>query len=271
MTWVSIHAYYHGDLDVLLREAVRPLVAEFRAAGLIDGYFFLRYWDGGPHLRVRLSTGTGRDVEARALDHLRGYLAARPSADLPGADRYPREAARRAAAEGLTDYLRVPVPNNTARPVAYRPEHHRYGYGAALAAVERHFVESSRIALGLVTAGLTRDRRHAAAFAAIILGWHGQRLRPPDHDDRYEAGYPRLRDGLHRLADQMAMVATGTTTLPAGGALRAWHRTIGSVPDPRVADLCTHLFCNRLGVGPAEERYLRYLAARTLTGEEVPR
>jgi len=37
----------------ILREAIGPLAATLRASGLIDGWFFVRYADPDPHLRVR--------------------------------------------------------------------------------------------------------------------------------------------------------------------------------------------------------------------------
>jgi len=270
MTWASIHAYYHGDLDVLLVEGLRPIVDDLHGAGFIDGFFFLRYWDGGPHLRIRLSVPRGHDVESVMLIRLRAYLAVRPSRDLPELGRYPEEAARRATEEGVTEYLRAPMPNNSAYAIAYRPEHDRYGYGEELATVERHFVESSRIALGLVAAGLTRDQRHTAAFVAMALTWHGRPRAAPAHDDEHEARYARMRDRLHHLAGEATRVADGTSDLSVHGAFAAWWQTIGTLPDRRVADLCTHLFCNRLGIGPAEERYVRYLTARTLSDRRVP-
>jgi hypothetical protein len=268
VSWASVHAFYHGDLDMLLLDGVRPLVAELRERALIDGFFFLRYWDGGPHLRIRLSAPADEpEVHRLALRRLREYLHVHPSTDLPEAARYPAEAARRAAEEGLTEYLREPMPNNTVHAIAYHPETNRYGTGAALSTVERHFVESSRIAVGLIDAGLTSDQRHTTAFSAILLTWHAERLRPPPPHPEHEARYLRTRASLHTLAGRMAEIVAGTSGLAPHGALTAWWRSIRTVSDRRAADLCAHLFCNRLGIGPREEQYLRYLAARTLTSE----
>jgi thiopeptide-type bacteriocin biosynthesis protein len=272
LCWVSVHAFYHGDLDVLLLDGVAPVVADLRRRSLVDGFFYLRYWDGGQHLRVRLRTGNEDAVRRLALDGLHRYLSACPSKDFLELERYPEYAAVLAADEGLTNHLRSPMPNNTVHEIAYRPETDRYGHGAELAAVERHFVESSRIALGLVGAGANRDQRHTAALSAILLAWHGASPTPtsmPPVPGEFEARYRRTRRSLRVLADRVAEIAAGTSTLPAEGALSAWWRSIGALADSRVADLCAHLFCNRLGLTVADERYLRYLAARTSTsGDE---
>ncbi|WP_327287163.1 lantibiotic dehydratase C-terminal domain-containing protein [Streptomyces sp. NBC_01198] len=275
MSWVSLHAFHHGDLDVLLLDGVRPLVDDLRRAALIDGFFYLRYWDGGPHLRVRLRTARDAEVTGIALGALRGYLRDHPAADRPQPG-YPAQSARLAAAEGVTDHLRTPEPNNTVRAVAYRPETGRYGEGVSLAAAERHFGESSRIALGLIAAGADRGQRQIAAFAALVLAWQGLPRPPvPPADPATEAGDDEAYRGnvtlLHDVAAAAARIAAGTSPLPDDGALTAWWRTVSSLPEPGVRDICAHLFCNRLGVGPREEHRLRRLAYRTVTCESEDR
>jgi hypothetical protein len=265
MSWISVHAFCHGDLDALLLDGVRPLVTRLRAEGLVDGFFFLRYWDGGPHLRVRLSAPGGEQaVRDRAVGWLRGYLRANPSADLINAVTYRSAAARYAAAEGVAAYLPKPMPNNSVHEIPYRPETDRYGEGQSLATVERHFVESSRIALGLVAAGLNPSQRYTAALSAVALAWRTGPLPRPPLKNAYEPRYVRMRAQLHKLAGQLNGVVAGTSQLPSHGALTAWWQTVQSLPNRQIADLCGHLFCNRLGLGPEEERYVRYLAARTL-------
>ena len=81
-SWISVHIYYHDGLDGLIDGAARPLVAELRARALIDKHFFVRYWQGGPHLRLRLlpSAGVSEPLVAGALDDtIAGFLRASPS------------------------------------------------------------------------------------------------------------------------------------------------------------------------------------------------
>lgn len=287
--WVSVHAYYHGDLDTLLLGGVAPLLAELRAGGLVERSFFLRYWDGGPHLRLRLlppsdsdsdlvtagtadtaDTADSAEVERLALDRLRRYLASHPAPESTAVAGYPRLAPRLAGREGVTDYLRQPLPNNTVHAIAYAPETDRYGEGPALAAVEDHFAESSRIALGLIAAGATMGHRHTTALCAIMLGWLAAGRAPaPVTDPELEERYLASRAALHTLTVRVAEIANGTSTLPASGALTAWWRSIGAEPVRRVADLCAHLLCNRLGLSYPDERTVRKLAARAVADHPV--
>lgn len=53
-SWTSWHVHQHQGQDRLLTEAVAPLIGIVRSEGLADLAFVLRYWDGGPHVRLRL-------------------------------------------------------------------------------------------------------------------------------------------------------------------------------------------------------------------------
>ncbi|MDA2812304.1 thiopeptide-type bacteriocin biosynthesis protein [Nocardiopsis sp. RSe5-2] len=178
--WLAAHVFYHDRLDPLLVEAVAPLVAELRERDLASEWFFLRYWDGGPHLRFRVLP---RDASARAEvgELVRGrferYLAERPAADRVEPTEYQRSAARIAGWEGLEAYAEL-RPNNSVEFRPYVRERHRFGTGAAMAAVERHFAESSRLALRLLAGGLDDDQRFTAAYSLLVLAWLGFRDDP---------------------------------------------------------------------------------------------
>jgi thiopeptide-type bacteriocin biosynthesis protein len=282
--WVSAHLFHSGDLDRLLSGAVRPLVAELLGGGHLSAYFFLRYWEGGSHLRLRLLPARAdeddlvRDlVAARAGRYLSRHPATRP---VPAAE-YATLAARLAAWERLPAYTQTLYPDNSVRFIAYRPEHERYGTGACLHAVERHFTDSSQIALALVSAGAGAPARQTTALGAALLAHflcpaegsidEVERL-VPDAAQRY-AGQ---RDRLRGLAEAMRELAgSPDAAVPsATRSLRAWRESLVAlcaalephareVRVPEVVAMCVHLFCNRLGVSLGEEAYVRYLAGRT--------
>ena len=53
--WISLHAFVgdYPDYDALLTDALSPLLASLKAEQPDTSFFFLRYWNGGPHLRLR--------------------------------------------------------------------------------------------------------------------------------------------------------------------------------------------------------------------------
>lgn len=100
--WMTAKLYSGvATADRLLLGTVRPLVAAAREDGLLDSWFFLRYADPRPHIRLRLHGEAGRLTEA-----LLPKLAA-VSESSPGAvwklqlDTYEREVERYGGPEAI--------------------------------------------------------------------------------------------------------------------------------------------------------------------------
>jgi thiopeptide-type bacteriocin biosynthesis protein len=172
--WISVHLFHRGNLDHLITGAVAPLVEDLTGSGALGGYFFLRYWEGGPHLRLRLlptSPSHAEQVRSTLIQRATRYLTDHPSPPAPAhaAEAYQALAQRLAHAERLTDHDRALHPDDTVEFIPYQPEYAAYGQRPALTAVEAHFTESSTIALHLLTAGIPPARRHAAALAMLML------------------------------------------------------------------------------------------------------
>ncbi|MBF8194495.1 hypothetical protein ITP53_54350 [Nonomuraea sp. K274] len=215
--WLSAHLHYRGDLDTLLRDAVAPLV---RALGA--DFFFLRYWDGGSHVRLRLR---GAD-EAVVVGHMNAYFAAHPAPESMTAREYAEVAAVLAAREGMTDHLTSLRPNNSVEFAPYRPETAKYGTGDTLRAVERHFTESSRLALDVLDRRPTANQRELAVLGILLLSWYAAGVpgvRPADDvealcrgwrggqdlpEDRVEAEFAPVRERVLRLANALRPLAS---------------------------------------------------------------
>jgi hypothetical protein len=182
--WLSAHLFYQGSLDQLLRQLVSPLVGDLRDRGRIAGHFFLRYWQGGPHVRLRLLPR-----QADAADEIRDAVRAaaeRFYATYPAPDHLdPAVFAdmSRAMARIEPDAEAIPLqPNHSVLFTEYRPEHHKYGRGAALAAVEQHFEQSSALVLEVIGRELPPNRRRVLAFAALAAAAAGDASEPPRFD-----------------------------------------------------------------------------------------
>ncbi|MCC5579622.1 thiopeptide-type bacteriocin biosynthesis protein [Microtetraspora sp. AC03309] len=181
--WISAHAFYQGDLDRLLVDLIDPLITELVADGLVEQWFFLRYWDGGPHVRVRVLPTPGRarsDIEGLLTARFDTYVRVHPSSERIGQADYGRLARALAEWEGLSSYSPRLWPTDTLGFVPYRREHRRYGDGASMEAVERHFTESSAIAMSVLRREASPARRATAAFAMILLAWFACRPDPAD-------------------------------------------------------------------------------------------
>ncbi|GAA2272580.1 hypothetical protein GCM10010430_68180 [Kitasatospora cystarginea] len=169
--WVCAHVFYDTDQDGLLADCVRPLAGALLADGLVQRYFFLRYWEGGPHVRLRLLPALAADraeVERLTETRIRAFLAGRQARDVVDRSRFAQVAADLAGLEGRAGHDQVVRPNNTVEFLPYEREHADYGYGPAIAAIERHFFESSRLALSVVAAGATLEQRALLAFDLVV-------------------------------------------------------------------------------------------------------
>jgi thiopeptide-type bacteriocin biosynthesis protein len=108
LKYLSIHIF-DNDLNRLLKEVVFPFIEKVEAKKQAASYFFIRYSEGGNHIRLRLLT----------VD----------------------EAALRVEIE---KYFATFFQNNTIQYIAYAPEIERYGGVNNIAIAEQHFYLSSQ-------------------------------------------------------------------------------------------------------------------------------
>ncbi|MCX4744066.1 hypothetical protein OG455_00815 [Kitasatospora sp. NBC_01287] len=282
--WVSAHVFTAHPLDLVVRRLLPTAVEELRRRGLADHYFFLRHWQRGPHLRLRV-----RLVEPRAESAARAVLAGHATAlfqelplSRPMTERQYQELAQRFAALEPESEPGTLAANDSLAFVPYRPEHGKYGHGAALRAAEECFATCSELATTAVLADWSPARRLAHCFA-LLVGSEGSQARPPAEVPPGVAEQYRQRRAALLPVARAARAAA--LTAAAGGAdadpvtrwLAALRRaqdeaqdeaqaqarggTRGDAGSPdRLAGHLAHLACNRLGVRLDQEATLRGLA-----------
>lgn len=159
-SYLSTHIYYNTtDLRSVLLGCVDPLIRRLETAGVLSRYFFIRYWEGGSHIRLRLLPSDGvtyEDLRKEAEPAIDRFLDERPS--LFDADPELMAPIMRTLFEheyGPDEFLRlygedgkIPLaPNNSFSYAPYKPEYNRYGGHHGIRLSERHFHVSSSIAL----------------------------------------------------------------------------------------------------------------------------
>jgi hypothetical protein len=298
--WVAAHVFHQGDLDALVVQAVGPVVDDLVTAGLVDDWFFLRHWEGGLHVRLRVRCVTpaaAPAVRERVTARCGGYLAAHPSEHTLSQDEYAESAAKLARLEGADDHVAELGPPDGLTFPPYRRDLAGYDIGPASEQLERHFTESSRLAMGMLRSRPEPGLRDTTAFAQLLLAWFVAQPRlaalgPLVAGDAAPPDPPRGSPGLWRAAvdrrfhaqrDRLAGIATRMHALatappaPGGGHFPDWVASLerlaaavgpagpaGSTGLFALLNRCAHLACNRLGVSLTEEGYLRVLAARTV-------
>ncbi|GAA5020342.1 hypothetical protein GCM10025734_74530 [Kitasatospora paranensis] len=168
-SWVSAHLFYHGDQDAVIAGVVKPAVERLRGAGQAEGFFFLRYWEGGPHVRLRVLTRPEDAGQVRSVieETAAEFYRASPSQSSMTAQEYAESAPGLAALERMADHDPVLHPDNSVAFIDYVPETEVFGTGRALAAVENQLMAASALAVELIARGRTPGQRAMDAFAML--------------------------------------------------------------------------------------------------------
>ena len=301
MTWLSAHLFYHDSRTKLLREFVTPLVQSLEDAELIDGYFFIRYWLGGPHIRLRLRTrAENLEVLDQEISHAaKAFFEEHPAEVTVDPNEYARHAHKLTSIENLDDTALSMYPNNSVQFIPYVPEIERYGGDRAIIKVEDHFCDSSKIALDILRQSPEHSFHRNEALKMMLLALAScdpdialihKRMRGyqafwngvfGDHLEHYLAQFKQKYALQAEVIQKQILVLLESTKEPASQDqtfLQAWYLTVSELRDglktrlqnpsqDNIATIilqCVHMHNNRLGVSLYEEAYLAALLRQGL-------
>ncbi|MEQ9441164.1 MAG: thiopeptide-type bacteriocin biosynthesis protein [Cyclobacteriaceae bacterium] len=137
-TWLAAHLYYAEPWEAFLKEAVQPFAEQILQGQLAEQYFFICYWEKGPHIRLRFLAPTSRlerVIKPKLMDYFSRYFHHRPS--------FRKEPAWLAELPEEQAWY----PNDSIQFIAYEPEINRYGGEQAMTVAEQQFCSSSRTIL----------------------------------------------------------------------------------------------------------------------------
>ncbi len=288
--WLSAYLPYAGSLyadtcDRILTTFVWPFVETCIDNQIVTCWFFVRYSDGGPHVRLRLlpSPGVpGSTLQGRFDDYVRRHLSL-----------------GRAAVRGV-------------RWATYDPEYERYGGRPAMRVVEESFRESSEHAIAELGAigACERSVRLGRGLATTLVVAH-QLFRTKIAVARFAERYRSTPNGASQERAERRRKAFDSAFAPQASVLTSqinelwrWlevgealtpsldrYRGAIAVLRSRLADLyyagelgangrraisldaalamigpsVIHMMSNRLGVTNDEEAYLAFAIANALT------
>jgi thiopeptide-type bacteriocin biosynthesis protein len=243
--WLSFHIFLPGAFESFLVDHMAPALQDDLKAGTIKRFFFIRYSEGGNHIRLRLmACPHNADFEPRLIK-LVGHFAATTSSDLNScrveqhpydrSELYFGETALSVYAELLneqTSYLGLrALAQYRGRPRLI----------VVLASILNFLLVSSTDSLEDFRATLENSRRFAAN-AAAEFGFSVQ------SDEKLEAS---LRNILLQLLPQSSALVQDQTIQRI---VRLLRRTRKCKPSGEfVATHALHLLCNKLGVSILEE------------------
>ncbi|HTZ43222.1 MAG TPA: thiopeptide-type bacteriocin biosynthesis protein [Jatrophihabitans sp.] len=221
--WISLHTFYAANSNPVLVHCIGPLVAELRERGLIEKWFFIRYWLEGPHTRLRLLPKEDVDpdeVRQLALSRIAAFLKRRPALyeeDRNNSDELYKNMFLAEYPQQRWDELygaegRMPFrDNNTVAEIGYEREYSRYGGPAAMALAESHFERSSDHVLSLLASTNVHVRtvllgQAAQNTAALCLAFLPDEAAIAEFLTRYrtmwESSYGESSDDQHEKFDR---------------------------------------------------------------------
>jgi len=139
--WLSVHLFYNEPWEEFLQQAVEPYVNTAIQTGIVQQYFFIRYWERGPHIRLRLKAEKELVkvvLEPNIKEHFETYFSSKPSVRKEPS--YP---------VFFPDESKW-FPNNSVQKIQYQPELERYGGPVGMEVAEEHFMLSSKTVLDLI-------------------------------------------------------------------------------------------------------------------------
>jgi thiopeptide-type bacteriocin biosynthesis protein len=296
--WISLYIYYHEEPTPLLVRCLKPLVASLKEQKQISASFFVRYWEGGPHVRFRvlpMPSTPASQLRDHLQERIRAYLHLNPSRASIDPERYATATAYFSSFERGQVQQFALQPNNTVLEVAYVPEYDAYGGERSMRVAEQQFSDSSEVALALLEQEVTSEQRIGRAllmmlgglrrfsadprelsswFAVYHRNWMPALQPDPETFARvFQTRFQRQRERLVRLVDDVL-----SPTASADRWLEVWQASldrlhahlasqepITSRDDQLLIGLnCLHMHNNRMGISLPEEAYLTYLVHHAL-------
>jgi thiopeptide-type bacteriocin biosynthesis protein len=137
--WVSSYLYYNGPLEHIILDVVYPFIEKMKRNPDIKGYFFIRYWENGQHIRLRIkcnSVEAKNRIKRRIIDLFEKFLLGKRTDESVHDDSFQ---------------------SGSVHFIDYIPEIDRYGGTSAIMVAEKQFELSSKVVLELLrkTDGLT--------------------------------------------------------------------------------------------------------------------
>lgn len=258
--WQATHVFYASNANPMLVEGVAPLIERLRERGLIERWFFIKYWLEGPHVRLRVLPAASADpdeVRAEVDAALQAFLRRRPAlyeADSNGmGDLYKRmfvaEYGEQRWEESYSDGQMPFRANNSCHVMPYEREYSRYGGPAGMQLGEWHFETSSDHVLGLlsdtnvhvrtVLLGLSVQLSTAMCFAFLRDGERVARFLD-DYRAFWETSYQENSDDYHVSFD------------------KSYTRMATELAERVVSTAGAAVAGDATGLGPAQQRWVRH-------------
>lgn len=148
--WLSLHIYYHDskNIDKVLVEGIEPIVRSVQKK-----FFFIRYWEGSPHIRLRFYANKNDipAIQQLVADKLRKYFSTHPSKVVLTPENYYKNIGQ--APAPMSEWYE----NHTIIEQPYEMELTRYGGKDGMIVAQELFWISSEIVFSILKRSFDRS------------------------------------------------------------------------------------------------------------------
>lgn len=141
--WLSYHIFIHDftEHDRFIKQFLYPYIQKNSS---ITAFFFIRYWQGGPHIRFRCKAADGEAIRADLQEQVQLFSQQySPKQALTPELFYENHSFDGVQPDSKDLYW---MPDLHVANISYVPEFDRYGEGECMVLSEKVFEQSSRAA-----------------------------------------------------------------------------------------------------------------------------
>src|SRR5690625_2617203 len=271
--WKSYYIYYYNfDNYKHIIELIDDYCNDQKEKSNLKKWFFIRYWDGGPHIRLRILVNKDAEFTTELFAEIADFIKENPSGRTITKEQYY---------QGMED---LKEPNDTMMDIqaegsiissTYIPEIERYGGESLIEVNETIFMASSKLAakilqkfnqqqfvllltsilvkrLAVHLFSYTEKRELADITGEVIDFWSERNIFTNEHllkfltdnkvvNDKLEKMLNTSEDILSLLNEMEELILSFQSSVPKD----YYHSIVISQ---------IHMLCNRLGVTPVYEK-----------------
>lgn len=146
--WKSYHIFYFDPLlqEKLICKFIGPLMNDYLISGKIEKWFYIRYWEGGPHIRLRFIGN--ENIEKEIFENLEKYIYENKSKILLKKEEYYEN--HTFDGEKLNINELPWYGDNKIIKMNYVREYERYGGKSTIILCENFFMSSSKVSVKVI-------------------------------------------------------------------------------------------------------------------------
>lgn len=177
MRWTSIHIFMNSfdELDPLISQIYSRL-----NKSILNRLFFIRYWYGGPHIRIRIINLNKKEniiIKKQINAAIRTIIQSKKNSNKPLKRLLPKEEFYKSTfTDGkIFDSNQLPwFSPGEVLEIPYMPENYRYGGKDNIFFSEQAFITSSKLAASIVISNVHPVNRFI--FFKVFLDWSTEKL-----------------------------------------------------------------------------------------------